>query len=221
MSSLHREETFDNTIMLFFTYDKPIPPRPEERISSLLIRSDVYKSSIRWLPGTNCMEASVSSSLEPTVKTIVKLNEDPRNPPFYCAYSSFNDGYVCLHSTAVVNEKHSAFSIHRFISGRHMTTVRKTQYEKITLNLPAQQDVDNEMVHEKVLVPHGEHVMIPKEILPPLGHPDKSAGKKKKSFLERGPSSKRRRTYSCGLCYKGGHVRKDCPFGQLFGATQS
>ena len=38
-------------------YDKPVPPRVEDRISHLLSRFEQYKSSIQWQEGSNCMEA--------------------------------------------------------------------------------------------------------------------------------------------------------------------
>jgi len=85
--------------------NKPVPPRVEDRISHLLSRSEQYKSSIQWQEGSNCMEATVSSSVDPTVKRTVKLSTENRQAPSCCAYSSLNDGFPCLHGTAVLKEK--------------------------------------------------------------------------------------------------------------------
>lgn len=34
-------------------FEKPVPPRVEEHISDLLARSKIYKSTLRWMNGTN------------------------------------------------------------------------------------------------------------------------------------------------------------------------
>lgn len=61
--------------------------------------------------------------------------------------------------------------------------------------------------------------MIPKANFLPRGRSIKMVGKWKKGLYERGPATKRRRTYTCAIFQKKGNTRAEFPYGQLFDNT--
>ena len=167
------------------------------------------------------MEASVASSVDPTIRRTVKLSSNPREAPKCCAYSSLNNGFPCLHGTAVLKEKHGANRLHNFIANRHTSDAWKQQYENVLFDIPPQEDIDNVYISAKVMVAKEENLRIPKALPPPNGRPGENAGKRKKGFLERGPASEKRCIMKCGLCHQEGHHRGNCPLAQVFDGNQS
>ena len=76
------------------------------------------------------------------------------------------------------------------------------QYEKERFSLPHQSAVDDVMNAAKRMVVSGNNLQVPKAIPPPHGRPVKNAGKRRKDWYERDPIAKKRRSYSCSLCYQ-------------------
>lgn len=56
----------------------------------------------------------------------------------------------------------------------------KMKYEKVSFELPPQNDVDNLMVQDKVMIAKGENIKILKVLTPPCGREFKKKGKWKK-----------------------------------------
>lgn len=74
----------------------------------------------------------------------------------------------------------------------------------------------NVIKRTKRLVVFCHNLQIPEAILHPRGKPVKNAGKRKKSWYERGPAASKRK-YSCSLCRSETHSATDCPLKQLYG----
>lgn len=55
---------------------QPVPPHIERKIAQMKIRSRNYQESVQFIEGTNIMEATVSSSTDPTMKLRVVLSNE-------------------------------------------------------------------------------------------------------------------------------------------------
>lgn len=200
--------------------NKPVPPRVEAQIATLIQRSRVYQNTVNFVDGSDLMEATVKSYTNGSQSRLVRLSIEKQKVPSCCAYSKVKNGYPCLHGMAVLTEKHGRTNIHNFIDKRHLSMKWKDQYENVSFDLPTQADVDRIMVHAKVIVAKGENVRIPKALPPPRGRPVKGAGKRKKGWYERGPEAAKRRAYGCALCHQDDHNRLQCPLAQLYDNSQ-
>ena len=82
--------------------------------------------------------------------------------------------------------------------------------------LPEQAATDHVFLSAKHLVALGNHLKVPKALASPRERPVMNAGKRKKGWFERVPSTRKKKSYSYGLCHCEGHVRADCKLKQLF-----
>lgn len=72
------------------------------------------------------------------------------------------------------------------------------------------------MHNAKRKVESGDSLQIPVALAAPRGRPPKNASKRLRSWYERGPQSKKKRNYCCGLCGLSGHTAKQCELRQIF-----
>lgn len=178
-------------------------------------RANEYSSSLKFIPNTNNKEATVVSRSKGTLRT-VKISDDPHTPPSCCAHSTTGSGFPCFHSVAVLVRRFGPSLLHNFIHQRHLTAQWKLQYDNVYFNLPAEDEVERVITLGQTLVAKEQNVSIPVALPPPRGRPSSKAGKRKKGFLEQGPSAKRTRSYSCSICKVDGHTMDDCPLRQIF-----
>ena len=90
------------------------------------------------------------------------------------------------------------------------------KYENEIFSLPHQLAVDNVMTAAKRMVVSGNNLQVPKAIPQPRRRPVENDGKRRKGWYERGPTVKKRRSYSCSLCHLEGHLAAVCPLRQIF-----
>lgn len=162
------------------------------------------------------MEATVTSYTNGSIKRRVVLSEHEQTPPLCCGYSENGSGLPCLHSIAVLCKKHGASSIHRFISKRHLTAAWREIYEGATFLLPDQSDVEDVITQAKRKVINGNNSDVPVALPPRRGCPFETAGKRRKSWYERGRSAKKRHSSTCSLCHTEGHTARQCELRHLF-----
>lgn len=193
----------------------PVPPRIEQHISDLISRGREYQSSVTFVEGTNQQEALVTSRTDATKTRRVFFSSDDHTPPSCCAYSLVRDGFPCLHGVAVICERLGSVNVHKHVERRNLTFTWKQQYEGVPFLLPHQFDMDRIMLEAEELVASGHHLHIPVALPPPRGRPVKRAGKRMRSWYEKGPK-KSKRQYTCSLCHICGHTAKSCELRQLF-----
>lgn len=198
----------------------PVPPKIDVYLAQLISRARDYQDSVRFVEGTNQMEAKVKSMTEPSQTRHVVLSENPNTIPSCCAYSKSGDGFPCLHGLAVIAEKHGTVNAYKFLSRRHLSETWKYQYEDVSFPFPAQCDIDDVTIRAARSVENGENLSIPVAIAPPRGRPPKNIGKRRKNWFEKGPSSSKR-SYSCSLCKSRGHNYSSCELRQVFEEEQS
>lgn len=192
----------------------PVPPHVERILAKLITRSRSYQESVQFTDGSNMMEATVASQTDPTVRRRVVISSEEHVPPSCCSYSQARNGLPCYHGVAVICEKYGTMNLFKFISKRHLTTEWKKQYEGIDFDVPNEADIEEVFAGARRLVETGGNIHIPLAIAPPRGRPFKEAGRRKRSWFERGPSRKRRRTYNCSYCSQAGHSSITCPLRQ-------
>ena len=71
----------------------PVTPHVERILAELIIKSRRYQQSVQFVDGTNIMEATVSSSIDPTVRRHVSLSSLENTPPSCCSYSNIGNGF--------------------------------------------------------------------------------------------------------------------------------
>lgn len=191
-----------------------VPPKIEAHLAMLIGKSRRYQKSVRFIDGTDFMEATVLSHTDATKRCHVKLQSEKHTPPLCCAYSLNCSGFPCYHAVAVLCEKHGAVNLHKFISERHLTTTWKRQYNGFSFDVPHQSAVDLVRLDARRLVAQNSNVRIPVALAPPRGRPVKNAGTRKRSWFEKGPHPKNKRPYSCSLCHGKGHTAKTCSLRQ-------
>lgn len=194
----------------------PVPGHIEKHLALLIMKARPYQQSVRFIDGTNYMEATVVSQRDPTHLRHVRLTAEPQTPPMCCSHSSSGDGFPCYHGVAVLCEKHGSVNLHKFIAVRHLRAAWKAQYEDVDFPFPAQSDVDNIRLDAKRLVAQNLNIRIPVALPPPRGRPVKNAGTRKRSWYEKGPHPQNKRSYSCSLCHRPGHVATKCELRQMF-----
>ena len=192
----------------------PLPPRTEKRLAKMIRVAKLYH--VREVPGTNQMEWTVESRVNPTQSRRVVLSPDPYIPPACCAYSLTGEKIPCYHGLSVVVEKHGPANAWKFLGRRLHAVPWQEMHSAASLKLPAQVDVDSVMLAAKRSVLSGEALQNPKALPPPRGGPTGDAGVRKKSWLETGGSSSKVRAYMCSLCAEVGHKRNGCPLRQKF-----
>ena len=153
---------------------------------------------MKFVEGSNRMQATVSSYTDPSQSRLVKLMIND-GIPLCCSYSNDGSGYPCLHGIAMLLHKYGPNELYKFIEIRHHTSSWKEQYAGYTFNIPDQCDVNQVLILAKTLVAKGDNVNVPKALPPPRGRPVHNAGKRKKSWYENGPAPKKNRTYSCSI----------------------
>lgn len=125
----------------------PVPPRIQEFLAKLILKAREYQDSVRFVPGTDCMEATVSSRQNATITRRFVFSNSPQTPPSCCAYSRNGTGFPCWHGVAVICEKHGSVNVHKFIEARHLTAAWKAQYEEVDFPLRSQSDIDMVMAN--------------------------------------------------------------------------
>lgn len=198
----------------------PVPPHVERLLANLIQKARPYQQSVQFIDGTNMMEATVSSHSDPTIRRHVVINASPHTPPTCCSFSKLKVGIPCYHGAAVICEKHGSVNMFQFIAERHLTAAWKKQYEGLDFKLPSEDKIEKVYAEAHLLVSNGDNLSIPLAIAPPRGRPVKEAGKRRKSWFERGPSRKRRRTYNCSYCSQEGHNSLSCPLRQGIGHSR-
>lgn len=193
----------------------PVPPVVQRHLAQLIARARPYQSSVKFVPGTDQGEAVVTSATDASKTRRVVFNSNPQTPPSCCAYSMVGDGFPCYHGAAAICERTGTVNVHKFIARRNLTVQWKQQYADICFDLPRQVDMDDVIVRAQGLVDSGEHVRIPVALPPPRGRPVKQAGKRKRSWYERGPQ-RAKREYTCSLCLLTGHTARSCELRQVF-----
>ena len=196
-------------------FDKPVPAHIEEHIAKLIEDSKPYQNTVNFLDNTDMMQATVASRKDCSVLRHVIINE-PGRPPFCCVYSRSGNGFPCLHGIAAICVKHDSSHVYKYIDQRHTTQRWKEQYHNLSFDLPTQEDVDTMVEKARQSILNGTSIRIPVAIPPPRGRPPKTASKRLKSWYERGPTSGRKRQYSCALCGESGHRRNKCARKQSF-----
>lgn len=194
----------------------PVPPAIEEIIAHIIEKSKPYQPSVRFVEGSDMMEATVTSRRDGSQIRRVIFTGVEQTPPACCVYSRSGDGFPCWHGAAVICRKHNAASVYKYVSTRHLTAAWQKQYEGVEFQLPSQAQVDELMTSARQKVLSGSSVKIPLAIPPPRGRPPKNAGARLKSWYERGPDAAKRRKYTCALCGKEGHRRNACELKQSF-----
>ena len=197
----------------------PVPPRTQNHLAYLIQRAQVYRSSVRFLDGTSQMEATVASQHNGTVLRLVRLSNNSQTPPSCCAYSTNGSGIPCWYGVAVLLEKYGPSNLYRFIEARHLTSAWVMQYANVEYSLPSQARVDDILLNAKKLVGTKENLQIPKALPPPRGRPVQRAGRRRKTWYEKGSEAKKKRVYSCYLCRMADHTVKDCFLKKLYGDT--
>ena len=200
--------------------DNPVPPYVEKHLAQLISKARPYQPSVTFLPGTSQMEATVRSQTDGSVVRRVVLSRETHKPPSCCSYATSGSGFPCLHGVGVLSEKHGSSNLYKFIEKRHLTHAWRKQYENVSFSLPHQSSVDDVMIAAKKMVVSGNNLQVPKAIPPPRGRPVKHAGKRRKGWYERGPTARKRRSYSCSLCHLEGHLANVCPLRQIFDGNE-
>jgi hypothetical protein len=213
-----QRRTFNTNKAAALGWVGPVPPRTEQRLAALILKSRRY-TYVKPIPATNQLEWEVGSLADPSVKRIVVMSPLEQTPPTCCAYSLTGEGIPCLHAVAVICEKHGAANLHKFIAPRLLTAAWKALYRDVEFCMPAQADIDEAVLEAKKRVLSGEALLSPKALPPPRGRPVKNAGVRKKSWFETGTSSNKKRAYTCSLCHQTGHKQAKCPLKQVFDET--
>jgi hypothetical protein len=185
-----------------------VPPSVQEHIGKHIEKAEVYEGQVEAIPGSNMYEYNVEDSDGP--KRVVLSPTMTQTPPECCAYSQMGNGFPCLHSIAVIVEKHGPGNVYKFIDERYLTQAWKSTYDGIEVRTPAQHSIDAVMRAAKDRVISGDYLLGPKALAPPRGRPVKNAGTRRKSYYERASGSKDARSYRCRLCRKAGHTRSTC-----------
>ena len=185
-----------------------VPPSVQEHIGKHIEKAEVYEGQVEAIPGSNMYEYNVEDSDGP--KRVVLSPTMTQTPPECCAYSQMGNGFPCLHSIAVIVEKHGPGNVYKFIDERYLTQAWKSTYDGIEVRTPAQHSIGAAMRAAKDRVISGDYLLGPKALAPPRGRPVKNAGTRRKSYYERASGSKDARSYRCRLCRKAGHTRSTC-----------
>ena len=185
-----------------------VPPSVQEHIGKHIEKAEVYRGEVEAVPGSHMYEYNVECSDGP--KRVVLSPTMTQTPPVCCDYSQMGNGFPCLHSIAVIMEKHGRESVFEFIDERYLTQAWKNTYVGIEVRTPAQHSIDAVMRAAKDKVLSGQHLLGPKALAPPRGRPVKNAGMRRKSYYERASGSKNARSNRCTLCRKAGHDRTTC-----------
>lgn len=185
-----------------------VPLSVQEHIGKHILKAQVYAGQVEAIPGSDMYEYNVEDSDGP--KRVVLSPTMTQTPPECCDFSQMGNGFPCLHSIAVIVEKHGSGSVYKFIDERYLTQAWKSTYDGIQVRMPAQHSIDAVMRAAKDRVISGQHLLGPKALAPPRGRPVKNAGTRRKSYYERASGSKNARSYRCTLCRKAGHIRATC-----------
>lgn len=196
--------------------DRPVPPRVAQHIGKILLRAREYQGSVRFIDGTDAMEATVQSASDSSQLRHVVLNKEPQIPPSCCAFSQNGDGFPCYHGAAVIAEKYGALNMWKFVHIRHLTATWKSQYHNVSYTIPPQYKVDSVLEKAKSEVDSGDAIQVPKALAPPRGRPTKNAGKRYKGWYEKGPMFKKTKSHSCSICAASDHIASACALNQLF-----
>lgn len=201
-------------------FNGPVPPQIEQHLAKLIMRGRQYQSSVSFVDGTDHMEATVTSRLDPTKTRRVVLSS-AGTIPSCCAYACNGGGFPCLHGVAVLSEKHGSINLHRYVESRNLTASWKQQYDTVQFNLPSQTDMDNVIIEAAHLVAMKQNLHIPVALPPPRGRPSTNTGTRKRSWYERGPDLPNKRSYNCSLCGLRGHNARICDLRQDFQGPHS
>ena len=181
----------------------------------LIRRSRPYQKHVKFLDGTNHMEATVVSAVDGNKTRRVVLSKEEQKPPSCFAFSFDDYMFPCWHETAVICEKYCSMNLFKFIGARNLTVAWKEQYEGVIFPMPIQADVDRVILDAQEQVLSGSSINIPVAIAPPRWRPVPNAGKRMHSCYESGLGA-RKRSYSCSLCHLKGHTARNCELRQLF-----
>lgn len=96
----------------------------------------------------------------------------------------------------------------------------RKKYENIPFSIQPQPTIDDVILEVKKFVLSGSNFQVPIELNSPRGRPVKNAGKRKKGWYERGPITRKIRSYSWYLCHLEGQTASQCDFRQLFEPMQ-
>lgn len=117
---------------------------------------------------------------------------------------------------AVISEKYGSVNLHRFIVVLHLTETWRTQYTSVEFKMRTQSDTDDVFRRAREIVSEKDTLAMPLALPTPRGSTPQNASKRCRSWYERGPSSKHKRTYNCSLCGLGIHTAKSCALRQAF-----
>jgi hypothetical protein len=206
---------FDNNKAAALACEKPVPPRIEEDLADMLVKSARYNGKIAWVPNTHRMQCKVKSFNGGRDRHVI-FSELSQTPPSCCSFAElFDRNYPCYHGTAAIVEKHGANRLHLFIAPRNLTATWKSQYAGAVFAMPSTADLDSIVQTARNAVATGTATQAPAALPPPRGRPPKDAGTRRKGWYEQGPGAARtRRSYTCKLCGESGHTRGDCSLRQ-------
>lgn len=187
-----------------------VPSRIAVHILELIMKSRYYQDSVRFIPNTRDMEATVVSRSDPSVFRRVVLSNTPQTPPQFCAYSVNWDGFSCW------NGVDGPIDMHKFIVRRNLNEEWKAQYEGIEFTLPPKFNIDRVISEADKAVRDGVNVNLPVAICSPRGRLPKNASKRLQNWYENGLKKRsKRRKYTCYLCASDEHTAKSCTFRQI------
>ena len=195
--------------------EKPVPPHIERHLAMLIRLSRPYQKHVKFLDGTNHMEATVVSAVDGNKTRWVVLSKEEQKPPSCCAFSLDDSVFPCWHGTAVICEKYGSMNLFKFIGARNLTVAWKEQYVGVIFPMQIQADVDRVILDAQEQVLSGSPINIPVAIAPPRGRPVRNAGKRMRSWYGAGPRA-RKHSYSCSLCHLKGNTARNCEMRQLF-----
>ena len=137
----------------------PVPPRVQVMLAKVTSKAQRYVQSVKWIQGTERMEALVSSQADCSKAYHVILPRESQRVPKCCAYSRMMDiGLPCYHGAAVVIAKHGPHQLHKFIHPRYLTTAWQEQYAGVTFPMLSQHALNDCMVAAQGLVAQGSHL---------------------------------------------------------------
>jgi len=90
-----------------------VPPSVQEHIGKHIEKAEVYAEQVEAIPGSDMYEYGVEDSDGP--KRVVLSPTMTQTPPECCAFSQMGNGFPCLHSIAVIVEKHGPGNVYKFI----------------------------------------------------------------------------------------------------------
>lgn len=184
---------FLNTKQKALSCTSPVLPSVDGHLAKLIEKSRIYQDSTTWVDGTDQMEATIASRTDNSQLRRVVISHEPQPRPSCCLYSKRGDGLPWYDGVVVLCEKYGGVNLHTFILPQNLTSEWKSSMRASILLFHHRKKMYRVIHVAKVLVGENKNVHILLAIAPPRGRPTNDAGIRRKSWYERGPSSKRQR----------------------------